>query len=239
MNVYLDNNVYVDIECHELNLLDFISKDNASYYYSSEIIDELLEGESVCNLNQSARIELIEKICRSNCILPNIEVPEFYKKSPRWFYDNNTTDLFRILRRHLTNNVSNIRPDHDAVLKELSLKRIEINNISPNDIFNRIDCSLNKSINKFGVNEYLVKSEAKGRGVYSTLFNLLDAVCYWKDKNGIEVSRMYDASHAYFAQLCDYFVTNDKRLSYKARAVYAFIGIKTNVITPREFVLLK
>ena len=35
MNVYLDNNVYVDIEYHELNLLDFISKDNASYYYSS------------------------------------------------------------------------------------------------------------------------------------------------------------------------------------------------------------
>ena len=141
MNVYLDNNVYVDIECHELNFLDFISKDNASYYYSSEIIDELLEGESVCNINQSARIELIEKICGSNCILPNIEVPEFYKKSPRWFYDNNNTDLFRIMRRHLTNNVSNIRPDHDAVLKELSLKRIEINNISPNDIFNRIDCS--------------------------------------------------------------------------------------------------
>lgn len=55
----------------------------------------------------------------------------------------------------------------------------------------------------------------------------------------MEVSRMYDASHAYYAQLCDYFVTNDKRLSYKARAVYAFIGIKTNVITPREFVLLK
>ena len=41
MNVYLDNNVYVDIEYRELNLLDFISKDNASYYYSSEIIDEL------------------------------------------------------------------------------------------------------------------------------------------------------------------------------------------------------
>lgn len=27
MNVYLDNNVYVDIEYRELNLLDFISKD--------------------------------------------------------------------------------------------------------------------------------------------------------------------------------------------------------------------
>ena len=239
MNVYLDNNVYVDIEYRELNLLDFISKDNASYYYSSEIIDELLEGESVSNLNQSARIELIEKICGDNCILPDIDVPEFYKKSPRWFYDNNTTAPFRIMRTRLTNNVSNIRPDHDAVLKELSLRRIEVNNISPNDILNCIDCSLKKSINKFGVNEYLVKSEARGRGVYSTLFNLLDAVCYWKDKNGMEVSRMYDASHAYYAQLCDYFVTNDKRLSYKARAVYSFLGVKTNVITPCKFIILK
>ena len=239
MNVYLDNNVYVDIEYRELDLLNFISKDNANYYFSSEIIDELLEGESVCNLNQSARVELIDKICGSNCILPGEGVPEFYNKSPRWFYDNNTTDPFRIMRAHLTNRVSNIRPDHDAILKELSLRRIEINNISPNDIFNRIDCSFKKSINKFGINEYLVKSEAKGRGVYSTLFNLLDAICYWKDKNGMEVSRMYDASHTYYAQLCDYFVTNDKRLSYKARAVYAFLGVKTNVITPCEFVMLK
>lgn len=235
MNVYLDNNVYIDIEYEVLSLSDFKSK-NINYYFSSEIIDELLEGESVKKLNQRARIKLIEEICGSNCILPGVNTPEFYHKSPQWFYDKNTTDMFRSMRVFLTKNVSNIRPNHDAVLKELSLKRIEINNIPPDDIFNHIDSSLKKSINKISVNDYLIKSEAKGKGVYSTLFNLLDAVCYWKDKNGMEVSRMYDASHAYYAQLCDYFVTNDKRLSYKAKAVYAFLAVKTQVIPPKEFI---
>lgn len=237
MNVYLDNNVYIDIEYDVLSLSDFKSK-NINYYFSSEIIDELLKGESVKKLNQRARIELIEKICGNNCILSGMSTPEFYNKSPQWFYDNNTTDIFRCKRARLTKNVSNLRPNHETILKELSLKKIEINNIPPNDIFNHIDYSLKNSINKISVNDYLIKSEAKGRGVYSTLFNLLDAVCYWKDKNGMEVSRMYDASHAYYAQLCDYFVTNDKRLSYKARAVYAFLAVKTQVITPKEFVKL-
>ena len=238
MNVYLDNNVYVDIEYGELNLLDFTSKSNVKYYFSSEIIDELIEGENVSNLNRDARIELIENICGDNCILPSIDIPEFYTQSPIYFYKNNTNNLFRTLRMLLNNNVSNIKPNHDCILKELSLKRIEMNNISPENIFKHIDSSLRNSSNKISVNEYLKGSEAKGKGVYSTLFNLLDAVCFWKDKNGMEVSRLYDASHAYNAQLCDYFVTNDKRLRYKTEAVYRFLGVDTIVITPNEFINL-
>lgn len=239
MNVYLDNNVYVDIEYGELKLLDFTSKFNVKYYFSSEIIDELIEGENVRNLNQNARIELIENICGDNCILPSIDIPEFYTKSPQWFYNNNTNKLFRTFRMLLTNKVSNIKPNHDCILKELSLKKIEMNNISPDNIFKHIDSSLRNSINKISINEYIIECEAKGKAVYSTLFNLLDAVCYWKDKNGMEVSRLYDASHAYNAQLCDYFVTNDKRLRYKTEAVYRFLGVNTLVITPNEFVNLQ
>ena len=55
----------------------------------------------------------------------------------------------------------------------------------------------------------------------------------------MEVSRLYDVSHAYNAQLCDYFVTNDKRLRYKTEAVYRFLGVNTLVITPNEFVNLQ
>lgn len=45
-----------------------------------------------------------------------------------------------------------------------------------------------------------------------------------------------DAKHAYFAGFCDWFVTADKRLSCKARALYSHFRVSTQVITPKEAV---
>ena len=43
-----------------------------------------------------------------------------------------------------------------------------------------------------------------------------------------------DASHIAFAAFCDYFVTADKRLSAKAKAIYSHYGKYTSVIHPQE-----
>lgn len=81
---------------------------------------------------------------------------------------------------------------------------------------------------------YLEKSVATtGRTVFSSLFNLLDFVCYWHDKN--HAARLYDSSHAYFAQYCDVLVSNDKRMRIKTEAVYSYLGIGTRVCTADEF----
>lgn len=46
-----------------------------------------------------------------------------------------------------------------------------------------------------------------------------------------------DARHAYFAGFCDWFVTADKRLGHKAKALYNHFGASTRVMTPKEAVL--
>ena len=76
-----------------------------------------------------------------------------------------------------------------------------------------------------------------GQSIYHTLIQLIDMANYWGDKktNHSNVARLYDAAHAYFAQICDVLITNDKKMIMKVRAVYSFLGVKTKVMTAEEF----
>ena len=38
-----------------------------------------------------------------------------------------------------------------------------------------------------------------------------------------------------FAQLCDVFVSEDKRMRFKTEAVYSYLGINTQVVSLKEF----
>jgi uncharacterized protein YutD len=65
-----------------------------------------------------------------------------------------------------------------------------------------------------------------------SIFNFLDFVGFWKDKNSSKsnMARMYDASHAYFASGCDFFISNDLRARMKSKVAYEFKNIKSQVI---------
>jgi hypothetical protein len=45
-----------------------------------------------------------------------------------------------------------------------------------------------------------------------------------------------DASHAYYASHCDYLVTDDKGLQMKAHIMYHLFGIKTQILSTRDFI---
>ncbi|MBA0175095.1 hypothetical protein [Pectobacterium carotovorum] len=51
---------------------------------------------------------------------------------------------------------------------------------------------------------------------------------YASEKN--KMSSLHDTTHVIYSSFCDYFVTNDKKLYKKAKAIYEFIGVKTEVI---------
>lgn len=82
---------------------------------------------------------------------------------------------------------------------------------------------------KFSANEF-----------FTSAYCILDMIGFHPDKlpkptNTIR-SVMTDAKHAYFAGYCDWFVTADKRLYHKAKALYSHFGVSTRVITPEEAV---
>lgn len=60
---------------------------------------------------------------------------------------------------------------------------------------------------------------------------------YWSDKktSHSDIARLYDASHAYSAQICDVLVSNDRKMRYKIKAIYSFLGVKTIVLSTQEF----
>ena len=68
------------------------------------------------------------------------------------------------------------------------------------------------------------------------VFELLDMLGYWKDKEkeNSNYARLWDAQHTFFASYCDYFVTDDKRTSYKAKVAYNIYKKRTKVISSKN-----
>lgn len=235
--VYLDNNVLVDIECGSYNLSDFLKYENVEYYFSSSHIDELIEGRRLKSLSVNNRLSLIEKLCNTNYILPGNILPEIYPMSPQRVYEIGNSPLTMLLHNKINEAVSNIIVDREKFLEILRIKKVEINNIPPQSILKELDNALITHAN-ISIESYLKTSEAIiGLTIFDTLFNLLDSVCYYKDKQTehSNIARLHDAFHAYYAQLCDYFVSQDKRMRNKTEAVYRYLGIKTTTLSTTDY----
>ena len=233
MKIYLDNCVIVDIEKGKYSLSDF-KKEGYEYYYSSTHFDELRRGLANNPNLKGTRLNTIGQLCGTNYIAP--DAPGFImcaeQKEPVEVFKQ--LEMLGSLIKKCERIADSFHPDRDGILQELSMKRIEVGNIKEERIFEVVDEKMRNSVDRFGIDEYLEMSEAyTGRATFITLFNLLDAACYWKDDKSL--NRIYDASHAYFAQCCDILVTNDKRLSIKAKAVYHYLNIKTKVFSGETF----
>ena len=241
MKVYLDNNVIVGIEEGDYNLSSFTSLPCAEYYYSATHLEELLEGKDNPKISVERRLATISNLTGSNHILNGFQDPEFFQKPIQDMYALACSPLHAMLRQRINNATNNFNVDNDRFLEILRLKRIEVSNIKTCDIFSEIDRRLLEADNpadRISVKEYLKRSEAVGRSLYCSLFNLLDFACFHKDKptSHSNIARMHDASHAYYAQLCDVFVSDDKRMRYKTEAVYHYLGVKTLVMSGSDFV---
>ena len=232
---YLDNNVLVDIENGTLEISKFLSLRNSIYYFSPSHIEELIEGENTGKLSVDKRLKLIESLASCNCIWSGSTNPNFCKKTPLQLYQDEMNPLLVALRQYLNHYVSNIVFDREKFLKIIDMNSIEISNIHSNDILYWLNDILSKYMN-ITISDYLSFNNASGRTEFITLFNLLDLACYHKDRqtNHSDIARLHDASHAYYAQLCDVFVSNDKKMRYKTKAVYSYLGIRTSVLSIKE-----
>ena len=234
MRVYLDNNVLVDIEDGKYNLSDFMSIPDVEYYYSDAHLIELLEAVENPKVSQEGRIELISEICGQNCILQNpYAEPEFLQKPASEMYNIANTPYMRSIRARFIK----MGDVFERIRLLLGFDCKTFNNERPENIFGILDCRMQEKL-QIGLLEYLISSEAlSGRPLFSTLLNIVDAANYWRDvkTNHSDVARLHDASHAYFAQICDVLVTNDRRMRIKVTAIYSFLGISTTVIPPKDF----
>ncbi|MGG9962331.1 hypothetical protein [Ferruginibacter sp. SUN106] len=99
---------------------------------------------------------------------------------------------------------------------------------------------LNKSFTEFYDENN--KSKALNNNDYSKLtgiFMQLDFVGYSSDKltDKNQYDNLFnDALHCFYAAHCDYFITSDKKMYKKTKAVFQSENIVTEVMKPREFI---
>lgn len=84
------------------------------------------------------------------------------------------------------------------------------------------------------------RKEVSEDEIFVTAYLMLDTLGYHSDKlskPGSTVnSILSDARHAYMASFCDCFITGDRRLRSKAKALYTEFGIDTLVLSPSDAV---
>lgn len=71
--------------------------------------------------------------------------------------------------------------------------------------------------------------------VIEYLDDILCECCYNRDRDvRTAESGIYDVAHIIYATYCEYFVTDDKRLSKRASAIYSYLGVMTKTIPYKE-----
>ena len=194
------------------------------------------EGENK-GVNVIHRLKTIDRIASSNYI-DGIVQPEFFRKDPHCVYvERKQNVVLNIIKMMINNSVNSFNVNRDSFVGILDWRKEEVNNIEPKDIIERLNNAMIEKLN-VDIPFYLKSTEASGITLYHTLFNLLDFACFHKDKKGdhVNIARMYDAFHAYYASICDIFVSRDKRMRYKTMAVYHYLGVKTKVMDLKEYI---
>ena len=232
MRVYLDNNILIDIENGLYSAEDFLNIEGAEYYFSNAHLNELLNVEQPIEGLKEKRLTTIEKLCGNKYLFQNDSTNVVFAScTPRLAYERaSSVDSMRVI---INNSIRGFNPNRTGLQKELGINAREIGNYKPEDIFDAIEKIIMSSMKK-GIKDYLILTEAFTLStVYITLFNLLDIVGYRKDKNN--VARLYDSVHAYYAQKCDILVSNDARMCAKAKAVYHYMHVATQVMSAKSF----
>jgi len=231
--VYLDNNILVDIENGVYRMEGFLINPHVLYYYSDAHLNELLEAKGIQKVSQEGRLELISRLCGKNYICSGaVTTPEFVEKDCREMYKVADNPFRSLVNRVVVKGVDPL----GQIRESLGFESKDFNNEKPENVLCVIDERVKDRLG-IGLLEYLYRTEAIGRALYGTLMNMVDMANYWGDvkTDHSEVARLCDASHAYSAQICDVLVTNDKRMRAKVKAVYHFLGVRTEVISGKEY----
>lgn len=234
MRVYLDNNVLINIEENVYGQKDFLSISGAEYYYSNAHISELLNGvdKSIPGLKER-RLSTIRAVCGNKYLFQDTAfIIRLARCKPEQAYEN--VNRFDFMRGSINELAKSYTPNRAGILEELQWDAKEVGNYSPEEILEMIDKKFRVSKYHYGIKEYLSLSEAYTEStIYSSLFNLLDMVCYRKDKDN--VARLYDSSHAHYARKCEVLVSDDSKMRVKAEAVYHYLNVHTRVMSADEF----
>ena len=249
MKAYLDYNIFTAIEDGEFTLykiFDKVDKKINEFPFSAAHIQEVdnIFGDTKEQRSYfiSKRLDTIKRI--TNCLYVFQE-----HKTNRifWFNEEPSTVLETIRQVPFAKTSMNFfanlisREQKEQVRMALGIDTKELNNYSPEQVVQH----LNTKLLSWGTQDNFMqlldkaisfhpdKNDFGQHNKIAGVIELLDMLGYWKDKETktSNYARLWDSNHIHFASYCDYLVSDDKRLRYKAKVVYDIFNIKTKIIS--------
>ncbi len=229
MLIYLDNNIIIDYEDgkKELPLVPEVN-----FVYSYTHIQELLEIKDNLDKRKAKRLQTIKRLTSSKYVQHNDNMQlSLYEGDPSRVLVSATSSLSKQHSLLISQATSHWMVDKSPKLfvDKLNIEKKVINNYSPEML-----------IEKYGniIIGYIISTSNSLQEGFQSCFNILDAIGFWQDNinKGSTMNRSFDANHAYFATLCDYFVTNDRNTRVKSNVAYKLYGFKTKAVSYEEFI---
>lgn len=237
MKVYFDNNILAGLQDGKISLP---SLDGIRCYSSFAHFKELKEAGGRLHSLKDGRLQLLSNITKGRFLMNMnrfpCEPPTIVEAFCDYFiaFDsfceapNDQENVLKELQK--SSFVSETREKlHSLGLAE----SVVVNNYSPAKLIKEYAIFLDWYVHATG--RYGRYTE------FQSLFNALEMIGYRVDKKDefhANVSRSYDAEHAYYASFCDYFVTEDKGCLLKSNVAYSYWRYKTQAVSYNEFLKL-
>ena len=210
---------------------DLPLNDELKYVYSYVHLQELQELKEVED-KKNKRFQTIEKLTSNRYVCHNnYNQIVINKARPIDNFGTLNKSLAKIISSYIHESMSHRKDDEisKSFMEKLNIEKKIINNYTPEELFE-----------KYGyiIKLYIEKTCKSRQELFQSLFNILDDLGFWQDKfkKGSNMNRSYDANHAYFATICDFFVTEDRRTMEKANVAYKLYGFKTNAVNYEDFI---
>lgn len=168
------------------------------------------EDNKVSENNQKSELQNAEKITSELGFCPKIQ----NNKNPKDFLDKYKDELIGKLNDYIFSMtlVSIFLESHRVFLNYLPDKKIE----ELNFLYLK---------NFFPVYELCIEK----------LFLKLEQSAFYSEKSDNNINALHDVTHAIYGSYCSYFITNDKKLYAKSRAIYDWLGCPCKVLGYQDF----
>jgi hypothetical protein len=194
---------------------------------SKEIIDKELNF-----LYKLAQTNALRPISREECAFYEETPFDCYERVIKYYNRNNLAEELEQSVIQFAHNfpisdpkyMNNIKPEEVLMpffYKELIIKGL-LNNglLDKTNLEDALRWTFSDIKNKFYIYEAYVNTAA----------NLIEQLGFFREKVEKSRSRLHDVSHIIYAAYCDTFITNDKKLFMKTKAIYSLLNVKTEVI---------
>lgn len=253
--VYFDYNIVSYLrkdEFHELTeAFENLDKKSHIVVFSPAHLEDIAVTEMQDNHRSDiAREEVgfLEKICHHNGLRPTRrhEPVEFFDESPfdcykrvlKYYNRNKIAEYIdkQVLAEANANNTPETSPKYmanipvDTVLSEHKAEIIS-------DLAKEFKLSKNETrkILQWKFKQFK-KNFALLEGYVNLAANCLEYIGFKREKEENYRSRLHDVSHIIYAAHTNIFVTDDKKLNLKTKAIYSSIDVPTNVMDRKGFI---